>query len=99
MEIEIESRKENKLLGREEIHCIIKYDGATPTRKKVKEALKNQFGLQGFILIQYIKPMFGVKEAKVYAKVYSSEEEARKVENEYIIARNIETKEKEEGEK
>jgi len=105
MEIEIESRRENKLLGREEIHFVIKYEGATPRRQKVKEELKKALGLKGFVLLQYIKPMFGLNQAKVYAKVYPSEEEARKIEEDYIIRRNIggkkeevkeETKEKKE---
>ena len=105
MEIEIESRRENKLLGREEIHFVIKYEGATPRRQKVKEELKKALGLKGFVLLQYIKPMFGLNQARVYAKVYPSEEEARKIEEDYIIRRNIggkkeevkeETKEKKE---
>ena len=108
MEIEIESRRENKLLGREEIHFVIKYEGATPRRQKVKEELKKALGLKGFVLLQYIKPMFGLNQAKVYAKVYPSEEEARKIEEDYIIRRNIggkkeevkeEKKEEEKGEK
>ena len=37
MEIEIETRKENKLLEREEIHFRVKYEGATPSRKKIRE--------------------------------------------------------------
>ena len=98
MEIEIESRRENKLLGREEIHFVIKYEGATPRRQKVKEELKKALGLKGFVLLQYIKPMFGLNQAKVYAKVYPSEEEARKIEEDYIIRRNIGGKKEEEKE-
>jgi len=98
MEIEIESRRENKLLGREEIHFVIKYEGATPRRQKVKEELKKALGLKGFVLLQYIKPMFGLNQAKVYAKVYPSEEEARKIEEDYTIKRNIGGKKEEEKE-
>lgn len=92
MEIEIGIRKENKLLEREEIFFKIKYDSVTPSRKKVKDELKNM-GLKGFIVIDYIKPMFGRREAKAYAKLYPSEERARKVEPDYIIRRNIKGKE------
>ena len=88
MEIEIESRKENKLLGREEIYFRVKYDGATPSRKKIREQLKGM-GLNGFIVLDYIKPVFGAREAKAYAKVYSSEKKAREVEPDYIIKRNM----------
>ena len=97
MEIEVIERRENKLLEREEIKCIIKYDGATPTRKEVKEAIKSGLGIGGYIVIQHIKPMFGIRQARVYAKVYPSENVARKIEPDYIFAR--ESKKKEEGEK
>ncbi len=95
MEIEVIERKENKLLEREEIKFIIKYDGATPTRKEVKEAIKNELGIGGYIVIKHIKPLFGIKEAKVYAKVYPSEAIARKIEPDYIFAREGKKKEEE----
>ena len=98
MEIEIETRKENKLLEREEIHFRVKYEGATPSRKKIREQLKGM-GINGFIVIDYVKPLFGVREAKAYAKVYQSEQKARKVEPEYIIKRNIGGKEEKEEQK
>ena len=88
MEIEIEQRRENKLLGREEIHFRVRYDGSTPSRKKVKENLKNALGLKGFIILQYVKPVFGSREAKGYAKIYESEKKARQIESSYITKRN-----------
>lgn len=87
MEVEVVDRRENKLLEREEIHCIIKYDGPTPNRQKVKEELKKALGLNGFIVIHRIRPMFGMMQAKVYAKVYPSEAVARKIEEDYILKR------------
>jgi len=95
MDIEIESRRENKLLDREEIYFMVKYDGATPSRKKIREHFKNM-GLSGFIVVDKIKPIFGAREAKGYAKVYKSEEKAREIEPDYIIKRNIGKEEKNE---
>lgn len=92
MEVEVVDRRENKLLNREEIHCIIKYNGATPSRQQVKEELKKALGLNGFIVIHRIRPMFGIMQAKVYAKVYPSEAEARKVEEDYILRRETKGK-------
>ncbi|KAA0004915.1 MAG: 30S ribosomal protein S24e [Thermoplasmata archaeon] len=104
MEIEIESRKENKLLEREEIYFRLKYEGATPSRKKIREQLKGM-GIKGFIVIDHVKPLFGAREAKAYAKVYPSEQKARAIEPDYIIKRNVsggkeekESKEAKEGE-
>ncbi len=89
MEIEVEQRRENKLLGREEIYFRIKYDASTPSRKKVKENLKNTLGLKGFIILQYVKPVFGSREARGYAKIYESEKKARQIESSYITKRNV----------
>ncbi len=88
MEIEVENRRENKLLEREEIEFIVKYEGATPPRHKIKEALKNHLNLKGYIVIHKIQPFFGMMQARVYAKVYPSEAIARKVEEEYVLRRN-----------
>ena len=98
MEIEIESRRENKLLEREEIRFVVRYDGATPSRKKVKEHLHNM-GINGFIVVDEIKPLFGVREARGYAKVYPSEQKAREIEPDYVIRRNIGGKSEKEEEK
>jgi len=87
MEVVVDRRRENKLLEREEIHCRVKYDGSTPARKKVKDALKSQLGVSGYIVIQKIEPLFGMKEAKVYAKIYPNEEVARKIESRYVFKR------------
>ncbi|RLF40922.1 MAG: 30S ribosomal protein S24e [Thermoplasmata archaeon] len=99
MEIEIESRRENKLLEREEIRCIAVYEGTTPTRKKVKETLKNSLGVGGYIVIQEIRPFFGTQRARIYAKVYPSEEVARKVERAYVLKRAQSGKKEEKKEK
>jgi ribosomal protein S24E len=89
MEIEVESRRDNKLLQREEIRCTIQYDGATPTRKKVREALKGALGIGGHVVIHEIKPFFGIKRATVYAKVYSSESAARTIEEPHRLKRDM----------
>ncbi|MEM1514342.1 MAG: 30S ribosomal protein S24e [Candidatus Thermoplasmatota archaeon] len=93
MEIEIEDRKENKLLNREEIKCTLKYEGKTPERQKIREEIKNAIGKDGFVVLQYIKQKYGENKAKIYAKIYPSEAEARKIEPSYIIARNLGIKE------
>ena len=98
MEIVVDSRKENKLLEREEIHFRVKYDGSTPARRKIKDALKGHLGVGGYIVIQKIEPLFGMKEAKVYAKVYPSEAVARKIESDYVFKRGGSAKKEEAAE-
>ena len=89
MEIEFENRRENKILGREEITFKVKYEGKTPSRDKIREQLKNMLGGKGVIVIEHIKTVYGVPEARGYAKVYPSEEKAREIEEKHIIERNF----------
>lgn len=88
MEIEIVSRKENKLLEREEVYFKIKYEGKTPSRRKVRDNLKNMVGGK-VVIIEYIKPVYGISEADGYARIYQSEKKAREVEAKHIIDRNL----------
>ncbi|KAA0001794.1 MAG: 30S ribosomal protein S24e [Thermoplasmata archaeon] len=89
MEIEFENRRENKILGREEIFFKVKYEGKTPSREKVREQLKNMLGGKGVVVIEYIKTLYGIPEARGYAKVYASEEQAKEIEEKHIIERNF----------
>ena len=95
MEIVVDRRRENKLLEREEIHCRVKYDGSTPARKKIKEALKKHLGMDGYVVIQKVEPLFGMKEAKVYAKIYLSEAVAKRIESNYVFKRGESSKQEE----
>ena len=88
MEIDFENRKENKILGREEIIFRVRYEGKTPSREKIREHLRNMLG-KGFVVIEYIKTLYGVPEARGYARVYESEEQAKKIEEKHIIERNF----------
>jgi len=88
MEIDFENRKENKILGREEIIFRVRYEGKTPSREKIREHLRNMLG-KGFVVVEYIKTLYGVPEARGYARVYESEEQAKKIEEEHIIERNF----------
>ena len=88
MEIEIESRKDNKLLKRDEVHFTIRYEGKTPSRRKVRKQLKDMLG-KNVVIVEHIKPIYGAQQARGYARAYSSEKQARLVEPKHIIERNL----------
>lgn len=88
MEIEIESRKDNKLLQREEVHFTLRYEGKTPSRHKVRKQLKDLLG-KNVIILEYLRPVYGASEARGYARAYSSEKKAREIEPQHIMERNL----------
>lgn len=88
MEIEIVSKKENKVLERDEVYFKVKYEGKTPSRNKVRDNLGNVTGGK-VVIVEYIKPVYGISEAEGYARIYKSEKKAREVEAKHIIERNL----------
>ncbi|MFO8133641.1 MAG: hypothetical protein R6U10_06925 [Thermoplasmatota archaeon] len=87
MEIEISSRKENKILDREEVAFALHFEGKTPTRKQVQQKLGDVIG-RNIIVVEYIKPMYGASQATGYARGYTSAKQARAVERQHILERN-----------
>lgn len=100
MEIKIVSEKKNPLLKRREIHFQIKHNqtGSTPprleVRKAVADALKTNVEL---VFIKKLETKTGTQIATGLANVYDSIEQAKLIEPEYIINRNVPQAKKEEG--
>ena len=90
MEIEIETQKNNMLLNRKEIYFTITHtDEKTPSRAFVGTELANKLNIKREnLVIEYIKPVFGLQKTRCYAKVYTSHGNAKKYERDYLIKRN-----------
>jgi len=104
MEIKIISEKENPLLKRKEINFQIDHNetGNTPPRLEVRKAvaavLKKDLDL---VFVKKFETRTGTHIAVGIANVYDSAEQAKLIEPEYIIKRNVppeQPKEKEEKE-
>lgn len=79
MEMDVRDKKENKLLGRQEISFSVKYEKAMPSRKEMREALSTAMGANAELLvIKHASGTFGAKEAKGIAYLYSDKEAAQK---------------------
>ncbi|MEM0141116.1 MAG: 30S ribosomal protein S24e [Thermoplasmatales archaeon] len=90
MKIEIIERRENKLLNRSEVRYRIVHPGdPTPSRQKAKEQLSANLQVPAEIVIiddQHSK--FGRTYTEGYAKIYTSKEDAMKLEPDFILFRN-----------
>jgi small subunit ribosomal protein S24e len=103
MEIQIISQKENPLLKRKEVQFNVGHDpGSTPPRQEVRRAvataLKSNVDL---VFVKKFETKTGTHTAVGTANLYESIEQARLIEPEYIVKRNVppekpkeETKEK-----
>jgi len=90
MEIDIQSKTNNPLLKRTEVHFFLHHeDESTPKRELVRSELADKLKVKKEnIMINYMKSNFGKSETIGYARVYKSIEEAKKHEKEYILKRN-----------
>ena len=97
MDFEFTRDEENKLLNRTELDFILKYEGATPSRKEIMGklcALRNVNPKN--CVVDSLKSEFGKQEAVASARIYQSEEELKATELDYVVKRcNAEEKSEE----
>jgi small subunit ribosomal protein S24e len=92
MEIEIVSEKENPLLKRREVHFRVNHEqtGSTPSRLEVRNTIASALKVKmDFVFVKEFKTKTGKHIAVGLANVYDSIDQARLVEPEYIIKRNV----------
>lgn len=93
-DLEIIERRRNPLLFREELLLRLRFQGATPSRKEVREAVAKFLGIKADrVIVRNILQDYGMTEAKVLVMVYDSPERAREIEPKHIIARHEKQKE------
>jgi ribosomal protein S24E len=92
MEIKILADNENALLKRREVHFQVEHrqTGNTPPRLDVRKALAAELKLNSdLVFIKKFKTKTGTNIAVGIANVYDSSEQAKLIEPEYIVKRNI----------
>ena len=89
MDIEITQEEENELLNRTEVRFSIVHDGETPARLAVRDSLAAKLGKgSDEVVVHKMDTKFGMNETLGHAKVYESSEDAREIEEEYMLERN-----------
>jgi small subunit ribosomal protein S24e len=89
MEIEITDEEANELLNRKEIRFSIVHDEETPSRLAVRDSLAAKLDKDSDeVLVHQMDTKFGMNETLGHAKVYESPEDAREIEEEYMLERN-----------
>lgn len=90
MDINIDSKRNNPLLNRTEIHFTVKHKGEkTPNRELVRTELADKLNAKKEnIIVNYINPSFGLSESTGYAKIYDSQSKLKNQEREYMLNRN-----------
>ena len=102
MEVKIVSKKDNSLLKRKEVYFKLDHGqtGSTPQRLEVKKAVATELKTNSdLVFIKRLKTKTGTHLADGVANVYDTLEQAKRIEPEYIIKRNIPPEKPKEEEK
>jgi small subunit ribosomal protein S24e len=102
MEIKIISEKENPLLKRKEVNFQVEHSqtGNTPPRLEVRKAVATALKKNAdLVFVKKMETKTGTRTAVGLANVYDSVEQAKLIEPEYIIKRNVPPEKPKEEEK
>ena len=82
-------RKENKLLGREEIMMELEYEGPTPKIDEMRNAVIAEFAFspENFVIRENV-PLAGTHKLILMVHYYKDKARMKEVEPEYILKRN-----------
>lgn len=99
MEIKIVSEKQNPMLKRREVTFQTEHDqtGSTPSRLETRKAVAAKLKVdENMVFIKKCETRTGTHTAVGVGHIYDSIEQAKLIEPEYIVKRNIPEKPKEE---
>lgn len=89
MEIDIISEKENPMLHRRDVRFEVVHEDASPSRLSVRDSLAAKLNKDaGEVVVRTVDTKYGMRKSIGYAKVYDTPEQARDVEQEYMLDRN-----------
>jgi small subunit ribosomal protein S24e len=100
MEVKIVSAKENPLLKRKEVAFRVEHgpQGKTPGRLEVKRALAAELKVgEELVFVEKMQTLTGTNTAVGVANAYETLKQAKLIEPEYIVKRNLPEKPKEEA--
>jgi small subunit ribosomal protein S24e len=101
MEVEVTSEKQNPMLKRREISFKVEHAerGSTPSRAEIRKAVATATKSdENIVFIKKFETRTGTQTAHGTANIYESLEQAKLIEPEYVIKRNIPSEKKKEKE-
>ena len=89
MDIDITAEEENPMLHRTDVRFELSHDEATPSRLSVRDSLAAMLNKDaGEVVIHELDTKFGLRKTLGYAKVYETSDDAKAVEQAYMLERN-----------
>lgn len=98
MDVEIIDEDENPMLHRTDVRFQLTHEEATPERLSVRDSLAAKLNKDASeVVVHKLDTKYGMRKSVGYAKVYDSADNAKAVEQEYMLERNKITADDEEA--
>ncbi|WP_254545601.1 30S ribosomal protein S24e [Halomarina pelagica] len=89
MDIEIIEEEANPMLHRSDVRFVVVHDEATPSRLSVRDSLAAKLNKDADeVVIHELDTKYGMRKTLGYAKAYETPDDARDVEQAYMLDRN-----------
>ena len=90
MKLDVQSKKQNKLMERTEVKFKVTHDGEpTPARDAIRTSLASALGVQkDRVIVSSMSSEYGIGDTFGAASVYDSVEAAKKNEQNHLLVRN-----------
>ena len=90
MEIELKKERETPLLSRKRYVFDIKFEGATPSREIIRDAVAKKVNAdRDLTIIKHVYNKYGMENAKVFAHVYDKKEDMMRIEESGTIKKHV----------
>ncbi len=89
MDIEIIDESDNPMLHRSDVRFRIVHEEATPSRLSVRDSLAAMLNKDADeVVVHKLDTKYGMRKTIGYAKVYETADQAREIEQTYMLERN-----------
>ena len=89
MKVTVAKKRENVLLGRTEYEMAIEFDGKTPSKGEMRDAVVQNLGCNpDTTILKRTNGSFGQRKVKARVNVYKKKEDMMKIEPDYSLIRN-----------
>lgn len=89
MKVTVAKKRENVLLGRTEYEMAIEFDGKTPGRNEMRDAIIQNLGCNpDTTILRRTDSSFGQRRINARVNVYKKKEDMMRIEPDYSLIRN-----------
>jgi small subunit ribosomal protein S24e len=93
MELELKKERETPLLSRKRYVFDLTFEGATPSRDKIRDAVAKKVNAdRDLTIIKHVYNRYGAEKAKVFAHVYGTKEDMKRIEEPGTLKKHVKEK-------